>query len=160
MRSAFRSKGFTLIELMIVVSIIGILSVLAIPNFQNFRSKAMQAEARANLAAIHTCELVYFSDFNAFVSDEDAFTEINYIPVSGVKRYMYILGEDSLLPEFPLDSPPAGIAGSQMGFTAIAAGNIDADPFIDFWAVNDQRDIRNQSNDGSAWGADGSDVRN
>jgi type IV pilus assembly protein PilA len=56
-----RKSGFTLIELMIVVAIIGILAAIAIPNFLRFQLKAKSSEGKTNLAAIRTAEQSYYS---------------------------------------------------------------------------------------------------
>lgn len=61
-------KGFTLIELMIVVAIIGILAAIAIPNFLRFQLKAKSSEGKTNLAAIRTAEQSYYSEFGEYVS--------------------------------------------------------------------------------------------
>jgi len=53
------TNGFTLIELMIVVAIVGILASIAIPNYFNYVAKAQQAEAKANLGAIYVSMLAY-----------------------------------------------------------------------------------------------------
>jgi len=63
-----RKGGFTLIELMIVVAIIGILAAIAIPNFIRFQLKAKSSEGKTNLAAIRTAEESYFSEFGTYVS--------------------------------------------------------------------------------------------
>ncbi|MEY4631029.1 MAG: hypothetical protein RIQ81_1149 [Pseudomonadota bacterium] len=69
-----RRDGFSLVELMIVVAIIGILAALAIPRFQQFQSKSRQAEARSNLAHIYTLQVSYNGDNDTF-SNFDCLTQ-------------------------------------------------------------------------------------
>ncbi len=51
---ASTNRGFTLIELMIVISIIGILAAIAIPQFTKFRSRAHNTQALSDLIVIRT----------------------------------------------------------------------------------------------------------
>lgn len=60
-------RGFTLIELMIVVVIIGILAALAIPKFMKVTGKAKVAEAKTILKEIFTLEKAYFNEHDAYV---------------------------------------------------------------------------------------------
>ena len=61
-------KGFTLVELMIVVAIIGILAAIAIPNFVSMQYKSKRSEVPTNLKAIKTAEVAYESNFDVFVT--------------------------------------------------------------------------------------------
>jgi type IV pilus assembly protein PilA len=79
-------KGFTLIELMIVVAIIGILAAIAIPNFLKFQAKSKQSEAKASLGAIYTGQIAFFGETNTFGD----FDQVNWSP-SGSPRYHYSL---------------------------------------------------------------------
>ena len=63
-----QQKGFTLIELMIVVAIIGILAAIAIPNFLRFQLKSKTTEGKVNIAAIRTAEESYLAEFGSYVS--------------------------------------------------------------------------------------------
>lgn len=51
-----KERGFSLVELMIVVAIIAILAAIAIPAFMKFAMKSKTSEATANISAIRTCQ--------------------------------------------------------------------------------------------------------
>ena len=61
------SRGFSLVELMVVVAIIGILASLALPRFRIFQAKARQSEAKSTLAQIYTLEQAYYGEFDTYV---------------------------------------------------------------------------------------------
>lgn len=62
-----RRAGFSLIELMVVVAIIGVLAAIAIPSFVSMQLRAKRAELPGNIAGIKMAELAYESAFDEFV---------------------------------------------------------------------------------------------
>jgi type IV pilus assembly protein PilA len=143
-------KGFTLIELMIVVAIIGILAAIAIPNFLRFQAKSKQSEAKTNLGGIFTAETAYFAEQNAFAN----LGTISWAPV-GTAKYRYTTdaagGTGDMGATLTFDgwvtATPIIAATTPPAFTAGAQGNIDTDALLDQWTINDVRDLRNYADD-------------
>ncbi len=165
-------KGFTLIELMIVVAIIGILAAIAIPNFLAYQARSRQAEARTNLGAVFVSEVAFFGENNRY-SD---FATIGYTLAGASNMYTYrspvATGDGASSGAQGADryntqagsqnaggtniADPAGTvvtaaqlpaAGAAGQFTATASGNVDGDATVDHWYVNDVKQILNDRND-------------
>ena len=64
-------KGFTLVELMIVVAIIGILAAIAVPTFGVMQYRAKRAEVPSNVDGIKTAEMGYEAAFDRFLTASD-----------------------------------------------------------------------------------------
>ncbi|HZI16937.1 MAG TPA: prepilin-type N-terminal cleavage/methylation domain-containing protein [Myxococcus sp.] len=155
-----KKGGFTLIELMIVVAIIGILAAIAIPNFIRFQARSKQSEAKTNLKAIFTAQKAYFGEKDKYVTD---FKVIGFDPEAG-NRYSYginggcnlaqpataagrtytngCIGQDSSkftqVPTVANQAVTAGITGTcpNCSFAATAVGNVDNDPEGDTWGLS------------------------
>jgi type IV pilus assembly protein PilA len=120
-------KGFTLIELMIVVAIIGILAAIAIPNFLNYQLKSKTAEAKTNIGAIRTSQEAYKAEHDQFIdcavqggggtskgtwpATAAGFDDIGFEP-SGPVYYLY-------------EVDPGGTGNIEMCISAVA--NLDGD---------------------------------
>jgi type IV pilus assembly protein PilA len=70
-QTMFNKKGFTLVELMIVVAIIGILAAIAIPNFVDMQYRAKRAEVPGNVDGIKTAQIAYDAAFDKYIEVSD-----------------------------------------------------------------------------------------
>ena len=131
-RNLRNRKGFTLIELMIVVAIIGILAAIAIPNFLRFQAKAKQSEAKELLSTVYTAEEAYFAEQNSYGGLSNA----GFTPSATPKYYTNIL---------------TNFTFATTTFTGTCISNIDSDSTVDLWTVTQaSREPTNTTNDVSS----------
>ncbi|RYZ85647.1 MAG: prepilin-type N-terminal cleavage/methylation domain-containing protein, partial [Proteobacteria bacterium] len=100
-------SGFSLIELMIVVAIIGILASIAVPNFKKFQVKARQSEAKAQLTSLYTAEKAFYGEWAGYTAD---FRDIGYAP-EGRMRYHIGQAAGGYVPAAPFQPSNLGGAG-------------------------------------------------
>lgn len=145
MRSMRRERGkseagFTLIELMVSVAIIGVLAAIAIPAFSLYQARSKRSEAYSNLESIRKAQLAYAAEFNRFVSAAPS-------PLIGLTsdKQNWAASDDK---RFSSDAPGAGfellgwrpdgatyhdydsvaqVTADGLRFTASAYGDVDAD---------------------------------
>jgi type IV pilus assembly protein PilA len=169
MGKGFGNRGFTLIELMIVVTIIGLLAAIAIPNYLQFQSIAKQAEAKSNLGGIFTNEQAYWGEHSKYTP---VLTETGFSILTKAKFYDFTITAPTSVAGTPPvctftadawygrngnpgDGPPAGsdvafngIPGaSTNAFTAVAEGNLDDDLIFDAWEITNKGELKSVSDD-------------
>ncbi len=166
-RALFKfQRGFTLIELMVVVGIISLLAAVSIPLYDRYQAKTRQTEAKVALGSIYAAEKGFYGEYSAYVS---SFEALQHTP-EGARRF-YSVGwnadmtgtvttygggraissiSKSNTPQLfqcppatgiPLLPPP--VTTDQQTFTAGAAGEIRLGAGCDIWTIDEDKNLLN-----------------
>lgn len=159
-------SGFSLVELMVVVAIIGILASVAVPQFRKFQNRAKQSEASASLSGLYSAEMAFSAQWSTFYSSIDV---IGFAP-AGVIKYGCGVGTEVTQPattgvpagsyfstdvicgtaagpgcsKSAIDVPQAGggsAATTATGFTARCQSKFQGSTPIDTWTMTEGKII-------------------
>ena len=108
-------KGFSLVELMIVVAIIGLLAAVGVPQYQKFQARARQGEAKSSLSALYSSTQSFYGEWNYYTAD---LADIGFgVTGTGLR---YVTGFVGICSGYPAP-------GATFGGPAQDAGNIWSD---------------------------------
>lgn len=161
-------RGFSVVELLIAVAIVGILAAIAVPSYDGMMARSKQSEAKGNLSSIHTLQVAYHGEQHRFGS----FVQIGFVP-EGETRYGYrIRAKGAKGLDFDGggkdggggagDDGDTGDTGDFVGpivfnptplpdlgnphfdadsFEVVATGSISASNLIDAWSIDEHRTL-------------------
>jgi hypothetical protein len=172
MRKIARTKGrrFRPSNVLLALNMWLILTVMSLTAFlivggYNKNNRRKPAEAKLNLGAIYSTQTAYFGEHNTYAgragtNGSGAFADIKWMPPEDT-NYAYYIGDDCLNPtklKVESDCKPGAnwpysfrSQSSAHGFTALAIGNLDFDPCMDIWSVNDAKELRQLADDLNPW---------
>lgn len=146
--------GFTLIELMIVVSIIAFLAVISVPSFMRFLAKAKRTEAYMQLSSLYAAQKAYFAEHGTYATQLSGANSLGWKPegYSGggaQEKFYYTYGFGSGTEGQHYFTGKLGASANylnrayanQQGFLLCAAADIDGDGKMDVLTVDHNNNI-------------------
>ncbi|EPF2929818.1 pilin [Vibrio navarrensis] len=121
-----KQQGFTLIELMIVVAIIGVLSAIAVPAYKNYVTKSEVASAVASLKSVITPAELYYQEKGAFPTSDTELATVG-INSSSIQNGTLVFASSAIT--LNINSPSgakATISRVATGWTCTVSGLLDA----------------------------------
>ena len=121
-----KNRGFTLVELMVVVAIVAVLAAIVYPSYQNHLRKARRADAQTFMMDVANREQQYLLDARAYATGSGALTSLNVTTPSTVATYYTVsVAAGAATPSFTITATP--IAGTpQVSDGALTLDNTGA----------------------------------
>lgn len=121
---SLKQQGFTMIELMLVVLVIGILAALSVVTYSRYLKKARTVEAQGFLNRIADNQQAYYAEYSKYT---DNINTLGIGSVGNLKTYTIII------------TVPAG--PTPQSFLATATGNPDSDADLDEWTIDQDKNL-------------------
>lgn len=115
-------RGFSLVELMVVVAIIGILAAIAVPSVNKYMAKARQSEAKTNLSSLYTSEKAFYAEYNTY---DNRFAAVGYAPEGQLKYNIGFTGGATATGANGYNTAPANLSIQANNYCG-AAGAMNA----------------------------------
>jgi type IV pilus assembly protein PilA len=140
-------KGYSLIEIMIVIAVIGSLLMIAVPKYKNFIAKTRRTEAQVNLHSIYAAEQAFWAENGRYSSN---LPEIGWHPEGKIKYSYGFVGSEGVnnfSGSLKSTAIPEYCQASQDAFVVCAVADIDGDGKFDILTINQNNDLQIVSDD-------------
>jgi prepilin-type N-terminal cleavage/methylation domain-containing protein len=148
-----KKSGFSLIELMIVISIIATLAIISVPSFMKYLAKAKRAEAYMQLSSIYAAQKAYWAEHGTYTTQLSGQGGAGWQPEGyngggQNEKFYYTYGcggaEGQSCFTGKLKGSSSNLArgyADEKGFLAVAAADIDGDGEMDILTVDQNNNI-------------------
>ncbi len=133
-----RQAAFTLVELLIALSIMGILAAVALPAYSSYVAQSRQADAQRQLMVVAQAQEIYRFQNGAYATNAQTAALVPYGWLNNFGDYAFTVTSAGTATVNGVNVPV---------FTAQAQGNIDSDTTLDTWTIDQNGTLTNVVND-------------